>query len=90
MSVIESGHHEMAVHINDLGLRPLQFENVALLADLLNAVAANGHGVGPLGLVKRRCHRDPGINVAVQDDDVRPRRRWLLLRWLILPWLILG
>src|SRR5205814_6854340 len=36
MGVIESGHHEMAVEIDDSSFGPLQFENVAFLANLLN------------------------------------------------------
>ena len=79
MRIVESGHHEMVVQINDLSFGSLQLQNLAFFPHVLNTIAADGHGLHALNRVKGRCDGDPGINVAVEENGIRSRRRWLIL-----------
>src|SRR5580704_7914781 len=68
--VVESGHDEVSVEIDDLRLRAFESENVDTFADGLDAVAANGNGFLAVDGGERSVVGHAGVDVGVGKDDV--------------------
>ena len=74
VGVIESGHDEVALEIDDLCLRPLQLHDLVALPNGDDTVAEDRQRLRALARTQRRRRIDhSGIDVAVGEDQVRFR-----------------
>ena len=80
MRIVESRHHEMPTEIDHLRARPFQLENVLSLADGQDAIAAHSDGLRAPAGSERRCIRHAGVDISVDEDDIRLRAWVLILR----------
>ena len=80
MGVIESGHDEVTIEIDDLRLRTFQLHDLVARPDGEDAVASDGQRLRALARAKRRRRIDhSGVDVAVGKDQVRFRLCWSAL-----------